>query len=56
MRERVQQSLFKLFETLRDDGERAGSIKRSLVGKLCIERRGFAGWGARWRRIAAIET
>jgi hypothetical protein len=40
--------LFELLETPCDDEERAGNIKRTLVGKLCIERRGFTGWGARW--------
>ena len=28
----------------------------NLVGKLCIERRGFARWGTRWRCIVAIWT
>lgn len=27
--------------------ERTRNIKRTMVGKLCIERRGFMGWGAR---------
>jgi hypothetical protein len=48
--------LFELPEMPCDDEECAGNIKRTLVGKLCIERRGFTGWGVGWRSIVAIGT
>jgi hypothetical protein len=53
----VQQSNFSSFsERYAMTRSVPGTSKRTLVGKLYIERRGFMGWGARCRSIVVIWT